>query len=90
MDRLVRCWNCNTVIDLDRCKPCIHTQTGSTAVCPYCDKCLCQNPKFEELKKKSIKDNSGWHVGKLLVIKPSIIQIQSNHKEESKTEVTKE
>jgi hypothetical protein len=63
-ERLVKCWNCKTLIDLNECKDCDHFgKFKPTKVCPYCDTCLCIHPDFEKLK--FVKDRYGYHVGTL-------------------------
>ena len=62
-EKLLRCWNCNNIINIPACEPCEHKD--GTMKCPYCGKCLCDNPKFKELKR--IEDEDGWHVGDIYI-----------------------
>jgi len=64
--KIVKCWNCDTPIDLDECDDCRHSEP--TKVCPYCKECLCHHPNFKKLKR--IEDADGWHVGKVYRIIP--------------------
>ena len=66
-EKLLRCWNCKNVINILATKICNHLV--QTQICPYCGKCLCDNPKFRNLKR--IDDGDGfWHVGKYLSVVP--------------------
>lgn len=62
-EKLLRCWNCKNIINILETKICKHP--AQTQICPYCKKCLCQNPKFQQLER--IDDGDGmWHVGRYL------------------------
>jgi len=63
-EKLLRCWNCKEIINVTSCKDCSHEEP--TKVCPYCGKCLHDNPKFVsgDLDHKVIKEQDGsWHIG---------------------------
>ena len=66
-EKLLRCWNCKEIINVTSCKDCSHEEP--TKVCPYCGKCLHDNPKFVsgDLDHKVIKEQDGsWHIGYFL------------------------
>ena len=68
-EKLLRCWSCNEIINIESCKDCSHEDP--TKVCPYCGKCLHDNPKFVngDLDSKVIKEQDGsWHIGYFLHI----------------------
>jgi DTW domain-containing protein YfiP len=68
-EKLLRCWNCKRVIDVTVCQRCLHE--AETCICPYCGKCLCDNPKFKDntIDSEVIKEADGsWHVGPYLQI----------------------
>jgi len=62
-EKLLRCWNCKEIINIASCKDCSHE--SPTKVCPYCGKCLHDNPKFDDLEVIKEPDGS-WHVGYFL------------------------
>lgn len=66
-EKLLRCWSCNEIINLEACRDCSHEEP--TKICPYCGKCLHDNPKFVngDLDHKVIKKQDGsWHIGNFL------------------------
>lgn len=62
-EKLLRCWNCKRVIDITGCLRCQHP--AETCICPYCSKCLCESPKFQNNDTSEVifEEDGSWHVG---------------------------